>query len=67
MPTHTQVYSRNSGMQNAHMPQVLYDAMRQRLGGTADDAYFHRVSCSGPSSIPKSARQGKLVPVVSRL
>jgi len=54
-------------MQNAHMPQVLYDAMRQRLGGTADDAYFHRVSCSGPSSIPKSARQGKLVPVVSRL
>lgn len=22
--------------------QVLYDAMRQRLGGTADDAYFHQ-------------------------
>ena len=28
-----------------HFPvlQVLYDAMRQRLGSSADDAYFHRV------------------------
>lgn len=42
----TQTYKHNVGtlsMYNYTQPQVLYDAMRQRLGGAADDAYFHRV------------------------